>query len=369
MWDRLVHHSNRPDGTEGFLLPYHAYLSSTGDPDEDARRQELLREIAVVPEPGHTRVFSYFSEHTSADVALSTLVRCLTGPAHPQPRHRRGAVGTPRRMAERADRPEMGHRARPGLGAALEALGMRLGMALALELVAGGHVAANADPWPFVDALLRGEVDPPRAYAADVQEVRATWAKLTDERRALLQLLSRFALSPTQARRWFEAARRNAATTETLSDREILDNPYRIAESDLGTLEEPAVSVGMVDRGLLPDPTIAVNCPVPERSRVDSPSDRRRIRGAAGSVLRRAADDGDSLLSAVEVLTRLGRLDLARPCVVPLDWFPGNAEFLDPVIKQIEAEVPTGGEGVTQQLAALQLASHADTELRLGESC
>ena len=51
----------------------------------------------------------------------------------------------------------------------------------------------------------------------------------------------------TQARRWFEVARRNAATTETLSDREILDNPYRIAESDLGTLEEPAVSVGMVD--------------------------------------------------------------------------------------------------------------------------
>ena len=84
------------------------------------------------------------------------------------------------------------------------------------------------------------------------------------------------------------------------------------------------------------------------------------------SVLRRAADDGDSLLSTVEVLTRLGRLDLARPCVVPLDWFPGNAEFLDPVINQIEVEVPTAEAAVMQQLAALQLASHADTELRLG---
>ena len=77
MWDRLVHHSIRPDGSDGFLLPYHAYLAPTGDPDEDARRLDLLREIAVVPEPGHTRVFSYFSEHASADVALSTLVRCL----------------------------------------------------------------------------------------------------------------------------------------------------------------------------------------------------------------------------------------------------------------------------------------------------
>ena len=73
---------------------------------------------------------------------------------------------------------------------------MRLGMALALELLAGGYVTANADPWPFVDAMLRGEVDPPQpAYTADVQAVLGTWAKLTDERRALLQLLSRFALS------------------------------------------------------------------------------------------------------------------------------------------------------------------------------
>ena len=369
MWDRLVHHSIRPDGTEGFLLPYHAYLASTGDPDEDARRQELLREIAVVPEPGHMRVFSYFSEHTSADVTLSTLVRCLDSVRRIRSH---GIAEGPWELREewlneQIARTWVDRGAFPGLGAALEALGMRLGMALALELVAGGQVAANADPWPLVDAMLRGEVDPPqRAYAADVHAVRATWAKLTDERRALLQLLSRFALSPDQARRWFEMARRNAATTETLSDREILDNPYRIAETDLGTLEEPAVSVGVVDRGLLPDPTVAVNCPVPERSLVDSPSDRRRVRGAAVSVLRRAADDGDSLLSAVEVLTRLGRLDLARPCVVPLDWFPGNAEFLDPVIKQIEVEVPTGDEGVRQQLAALQLASHADTELRLG---
>ena len=66
------------------------------------------------------------------------------------------------------------------------------------------------------------------------------------------------------------------------------------------------------------------------------------------------------------MLTRLGRLDLARPCVVPLDWFPGNAEFLVPVVKQIEVEVPTLEEDVTQKLAALQLAGHADTELRLG---
>ena len=73
----------------------------------------------------------------------------------------------------------------------------------------------------------------------------------------MIELLSRFALLPAQAKRWWEEARRNAATTEKVSDRQILDNPYRIAEGDLGTLEDPAISVGAIDRGLLPDPTIA----------------------------------------------------------------------------------------------------------------
>jgi hypothetical protein len=154
------------------------------------------RPIAVVPEPGHTRNFSYFSEHASADIALSTLVRCLDSV-----RRIRGhgiAEGPWELREEWLDqqiaRTWVDRGAFLGLGGALEALGMRLGMALALELVAGGHVAGNADPWLFVDAMLRGEVDPPqRAYVADVTAVRSTWARLTDERRALLQLLSRFA--------------------------------------------------------------------------------------------------------------------------------------------------------------------------------
>src|SRR5262249_45142302 len=77
MWDRLIEHSIRPDGEEGFLLPYHAYLAPTGDPDEDTRRLQQLREIAVVPESAHMRTFAYFSEHATPDVALSTLIRCL----------------------------------------------------------------------------------------------------------------------------------------------------------------------------------------------------------------------------------------------------------------------------------------------------
>ena len=77
MWDILIHHSIRPDGHDGFLLPYHEYIEPTGDPAEDERRLDLLREIAVPADPAHMRTFSYAAEHASPDIALSTLVRCL----------------------------------------------------------------------------------------------------------------------------------------------------------------------------------------------------------------------------------------------------------------------------------------------------
>ena len=175
IWDRLIHHSIRPDGSDGLVLPYHAYLSPTGDPDEDARRLGLLREIAVVPEPNHTRVFSYFSEDASPDIALSILVRCLDsvrriidhGIAEGPWENRKDWLN------EQIAKTWVDRGAFPGLGSALEALGMRLGTALALDLIAGGHVGSDADPWPFVDAMLRGDVGAPRkAYEADLESVR-----------------------------------------------------------------------------------------------------------------------------------------------------------------------------------------------------
>ncbi|UGS38524.1 ATP-dependent DNA helicase [Capillimicrobium parvum] len=369
VWERLIHHSIRPDGTDGFLLPYHAYLEPTGDADEDERRRMLLREIAVTPEPAHIRTFSYFSEHASADVALSTLVRCLDAVRKIR---QHGIAEGPWDAREEWVNAQIAQTwvergAFPGLGSALEALGLRLGTALALELISSGAIASDSDPWPEVADLLEGRADPPnKAYAADLEAVRGTWAKLTPQRRTLLELLSRFALAPDQARRWFDAKRRSAATGGVaLTDQEILANPYRIAECDLGDVTVPAVSLGVVDRGLLPDDTVAAKCPVPEPSHVGSSGDRRRVRAAVVATLRRAADEGDSLLSAVEVLTRIDRLDLARACVVPLDWFAGNEDFLTGTVRQLEVEMPASAGSATTAVPSLQLEIYADTEQRL----
>lgn len=136
MWDLLIRHTIRPDGEDGFLLPYHDYLEPTGDAAEDARRQRLLHEIAVPADPAHVRVFSYAAELAPADIALSTLVRCLESVRKIRehgiakgPWERREEWLNQQIAQAWQDRGPF-----PGLGPVLEALGMRLGTALALEL-------------------------------------------------------------------------------------------------------------------------------------------------------------------------------------------------------------------------------------------
>lgn len=357
MWDLLIRHTIRPDGDDGFLLPYHDYLEPTGDPAEDARRQELLLDIAVPADPSHLRVFSYAAELAPADVALSTLVRCLESVRKIRehgiskgPWERREEWLNQQIAQAWQDRGPF-----PGVGPALEALGMRLGTALALELQSSGTVAVDADPWPSVDSILRGKQKPPQpAYTEDLAAVRETWIGLPDERRALLKLLSRFALTSAQALRWFDLKERANGTAVKVGDEEILANPYRMSEVDLGDWNDSPVSVGVIDRGLLPDATIAAKHPVPSPSKVGSPNDARRLRAALVAVLREASENGDALLSVTEALQRVGSLDLAHPCVIGSDWPGANRSALAGVVELIEIPATEGAPTAALQLNELK---------------
>lgn len=365
LWDRVIQHSIRPDGPDGFLLPYHDYVRPTGDPDEDARRLRLLQEVAVPGDGGHIRTFSYGAELATPDVALSILVRCLEAVRAVR---RHGIAKGP--WAEREDWLDRqiaatwrDRGAFPGLGPALGALGMRLGTALVLELLSTGAVKPDDDPWPVVDAVLRGTRKPPQpAYADDLAAVRKTWTTLSDERRSLLKLLSRFSLTPDQAVHWFRPNERAKGTTAPVDDAEILRNPYRIAETDLGDGTEPPIPVGVIDRGLMPDPTIAARHPVPVPSHVGSPNDPRRLRAAFVSVLRAAAESGDTLLSADEALDQVKLLDLRPECSVGADWVEGHAADMAGVVERLA--VLTDPQKGTQ-VPALQLAEYTAREDRL----
>ncbi|MFK3648021.1 AAA family ATPase [Lysobacter enzymogenes] len=357
MWDLLIRHTIRPDGEDGFLLPYHDYLEPTGDAAEDARRQRLLREIAVPADPAHVRVFSYAAELAPADIALSTLVRCLESVRKIRehgiakgPWERREEWLNQQIAQAWQDRGPF-----PGLGPVLEALRMRLGTALALELRSTGKVKADADPWPTVDAILRGTQKPPQpAYAEDLKAIRETWDQLLPERRALLQLLSRFALTSEQALRWFDPKERAKGTATKVTDQEILANPYRMSEVDLGDWNDSPISVGVIDRGLLPDATIAAKHPIPAPSKVGSSNDARRLRAALTAVLRAASENGDALLSVSEAIQRAGSLDLAHPCVIGSDWSISNRATLAGVIELVDIPATEGAPTAALQLTALK---------------
>jgi len=365
MWDRLIRHSIRPDGYDGLVLPYHDYLEPTGDPVEDARRQQLLIEIAVAVDPSHINDFSYASEVTTPDVALATLVRCLEAVrlvrAH-------GIASGPWEQREEWLNAQIAaawqdRGAFPGVGSTLEALGMRLGTALSLELLSSGAVKSDDDPWPLVDAILRGQQRPPQpAYQADLAAVRRTWANLSNERRDLLKLLSRFGLTTAQARRWFDPDKRAQVTQTAVSDVDILDNPYRIAETDLGELYDPVVSIEVIDRGLMPDSTIAARHPVPAPAAVGSPNDPRRVRAAFVDVLRTAVLAGDTLLSVTEGRKRVEELPLTKPLLVPSDWLNAHEPDLAGVVETLNILVDTTNG---KHIPALQLADYKQREERL----
>lgn len=364
MWDTLVRHSIRPDGHDGFLLPYHDYVEPTGDPVEDARRQDLLREIAVPADPAHIRIFSYAAELAPPDIALSTLIRCLESVRKIKEHGIAPGPWTQREewLNDQIAQAWSDRGAFPGVGPVLESLGMRLGTALTLELLSSGLVAADDDPWPTVDAILRGNQQPPQpAYADDVRTVRDTWVNLPEDRRELAKLLSRFALTAAQARRWFDSAVRRKGTSVPVSDGEILSNPYRMSEVDLGDYNDSPVSVGIIDRGLLPESNIAARHPVPAPSSVGSTSDPRRIRAGIVAVLRTAAERGDSILSTSEALQYVAKLDLAHPCIVGSDWPAANKPALEGVVDQVEVV----GQRDNLLISALQLTELKQREDRL----
>lgn len=365
LWDRLIGHSIRPEGQAGFLLPYHEYLEPTGTPAEDERRKGLLREIIVEAEDSHFGDFSYAAEVIRADVALSTLVRCLK--AVQRIRAHDIAKGPWQAREEwlnaRISDVWLNRGRYPGLGSALEALGLRLGTAMVLEMRARDMISADANPWPAVIAVLEGKTNPPQsAYLPDLAQVKPTWTALPAERRILLQLLSRFDLTPEQANRYFDPRSRAACCSPCLQDAEIITNPYLLAESDLGSGVELPVSMTTIDRGLLPDEVAGANDPVPEPSRVNSTSDPRRVRCALVSVLRRAANDGDSLLSLAECQSRLERLDTRNPIQVPTDWLRGHVSF---VSSRVKCEILSPDGNADNNVETLQLVELALREERL----
>ncbi len=77
------------------------------------------------------------------------------------------------------------------------------------------------------------------------------------------------------------------------TEEELVANPYILSESDLGARDSDLVALEAIDHGLFPEGNAAL---FPDGDEV-SHDDRRRVRAVGVSVLQKAADNGDTVLT------------------------------------------------------------------------
>ena len=274
LWERNVGHSVRPGFTDGFLFPYQEALALAEREGVDA--EEF---VAFAPDE-YFDAYSYGSELLTHDGAVASLVACAAT------LHRiRGRIEGPWDQAlawidTQLNRLWKARGAFPGLGSALSAFGYEWGFQhgslLAYEIELLREREGGGEPWALVDAVM----EEPAKLGGPVAKLltdglRKGWKRLADERRALLQLLGRCAISEDQALRVYDTTARAEASIEA-SDAELLRNPYLLFERDRRAAGP--IAFGTVDRGLFPDEAVREQFPVS-----GAQSHRRPGRRAAGA--------------------------------------------------------------------------------------
>lgn len=315
LWERNVHHSIRTAGKDGFLLPYHQLLELAEQDDS----VDLKSCVAYAPAEAFEQ-YSYGSELLTQDNAIASLLACAKAL-----KAIRGLIEGPwdsylAWIDSELNRLWQIRGAYPGFGAALTAFGISHGNLLAWHLAETSSKEEIVDPWPRFQAALENPSNLPSYLQDSVGPTLAKkWQQLPAERRALLQLLSRFVMSDDQATRWYQKEQREKAGI-TIADSGILANPYVIFETDR-TQEQP-IAFTVIDRGMFPPLPIREAAPLPVPSRVVENIDPRRVRAAMISVLEVAAVEGHTFLPASWMVQCVRALALQPTCPLDGDVLP-----------------------------------------------
>lgn len=335
LWERNIGHSIRPGWSDGFLFPYHDIL-------ELAAREGLDPEefVAFAPDEQFD-AFSFGSEHLTNDGAVSSLVACAAALYKI-----RGRVEGPWEQVlqwvdSQLNRIWRARGAFPGLGSALSAFGYEWGfqhgslLAYEIETALQGKDDVQ-NPWPMVDKVMKE----PGALAGAVSallpaSLRKGWMSLKPERRALVELLGRCAISEEQARRVYDLTERKEAGID-VSDAALLANPYLLFEVDRRSADP--IPFATVDRGLFPDEALRKACPVPQPSLVDDPSDPRRVRALVADLLEHASSDGHTVLPRDWVITRARDRALQPPCPLGENVLDVSEEVFSPLISVVQTK-------------------------------
>jgi len=334
LWERNVGHSVRPDFSDGFLFPYREAL------DYAQRNGSNPEEFVAFAPDECFESYSYGSEHLNHDGAVASLVSCAAA------LHRiRGRIEGPWEDAlawvdGQLNRLWKARGAHPGIGSALAAFGFEWGFQhgtlLAHELELLRERNPKRSMWEYVNEVMEGTAKVGGPIAALVTTgMRNGWKRLRPERKALLELLSRCAISENQALRIYDMTTRKTAGIEVTDD-ELIANPYLLFEIDRRSADP--IPFGSVDRGLFPDESIRNDFPVPKPSRVDDPADHRRVRSLVVDILEEAAGEGHTLLPKEWVITRARDRSLHPPCPLGENVLDASEHFFAPIVSTVSAK-------------------------------
>ena len=328
LWERNVGHSVRPGFADGFLFPYQEALALVEREGVDPEKF-----VAFAPDE-HFDAYSYGSELLTHDGAVASLVACAAT------LHRiRGRIEGPWDQVlawidTQLNRLWKARGAFPGLGSALSAFGYEWGFQhgslLAYEIDLLRERQGGGDPWALVDVVMNEPAKLGGPVAKLLKDgLRKGWKRLADERRALLQLLGRCAISEDQALRIYDTTARAEARIEA-SDAELLRNPYLLFERDRRAVDP--IAFGAVDRGLFPDEAVREQFPVLEPSLIEDPADPRRVRALVVDLLEEAAAGGHTLLPRSWVIRRARERALQPPCPLGENVLDACEESFAPVV-------------------------------------
>lgn len=331
IWERNVGHSIRNDMLDGFIFPYVEIL-------EKAKEGSFNPEeyLAFAPDELHES-YSYASELLSNDGAVSSLIACNA--ALQKCKKVLGELFNFEHAIKWIDK-ELNvlwkkRGAYPGLGSALNAFGFgfgfKYGTLLAYEIELEQEDKNDiGNPWDRVDEIFNN----PNTFKGSTSSfikssLCKSWKSLPEERKSLLYLLSRLAITEEQALRIYDTQTRNKSKINC-TDRQILDNPYLIYEQDTNNLDN--IIFGQVDRGVYPEDSIRMQKPLPIECNFDDPADPRRIRSFVLSILEKATEEGHSLLPRSWVISRARELSLKPSCPLGEDVLSVNENSFGNVI-------------------------------------
>ena len=328
LWERGVHHSIRPSGEDGFLLPYQTLLANPRLAGED------LAPFVALTSDDHFEQFSYAAELVDHDAAIAALleldrvVSLLPGVADGPWERIRGWISD--RIADtwKSRGPY------PGIGAALAGIGFEKGAILA-HRVMEAMLDPDGDPFHHLDIAIRDSAEKKGPGAGLVGRMGLPlWKRLSADKDRLdyLKLLARIPLTTAQATRLLQR-QPSGGGADGPTPHDYLQNPYLIFETDRGRID--SISLATVDRSLFPhDAQVrAVLARTPLSDPVADAADDRRVRAATVHILETAAGQGHTLLDETGIRRRLGSLNLDPPCDPTDDLFDIATDNFSPALE------------------------------------